>query len=87
MKDCDYEILYHPGKANVVADALSRKSYGSLAALAGMGKLLQQELIRAGIEIVAGTLANLSIQSNLLEDIRIGQEHDDTLVVHMDAIR
>ncbi|KAL8147654.1 hypothetical protein AgCh_005105 [Apium graveolens] len=25
IKDYDYEILYHPGKANVLADALSRK--------------------------------------------------------------
>ncbi|WRX31000.1 Reverse transcriptase [Theobroma cacao] len=31
LKDYDCTILYHPGKANVVVDALSRKSMGSLA--------------------------------------------------------
>ena len=29
VKDYDYEILYHLSKANVVADALIRKSAGS----------------------------------------------------------
>ena len=33
LKDYDIDILYHPRKANVVADALSRKSMGSLAYL------------------------------------------------------
>ena len=35
LKDNDITMLYHPGKANVVADALSRKAWsmGSLAHL------------------------------------------------------
>ena len=27
MKDYDFELAYHPGKANVVVDALSRRSH------------------------------------------------------------
>ena len=33
LKDYDCTIDYHPGKANVVADALSRKSFSNLAYL------------------------------------------------------
>ena len=33
LSDYDFELLYHPGKANVVADALSRKSLHCLASL------------------------------------------------------
>ena len=34
MEDYDFTLHYHPGKANVVADALSRKSQGVLASVA-----------------------------------------------------
>ena len=52
LKDYDCSILYHPGKANVVADALSRKSAGSLAYISierrpiikELNELINQEL-------------------------------------------
>ena len=34
LEDYDFTLHYHPGKANVVADALSRKSHGVLASIA-----------------------------------------------------
>ena len=52
MKDYDCEILYHSGKANVVADVLSRKSSGSLSVLRKLSKPLQEEICRVEIEIV-----------------------------------
>ena len=34
LEDYDFTLHYHPGKANVVVDALSRKSWGVLATVA-----------------------------------------------------
>ena len=34
LEDYDFTLHYHPGKANVVADALSWKSWGALASIA-----------------------------------------------------
>ena len=34
LEDYEFTLHYHPGKANVVADALSRKSQGVLASVA-----------------------------------------------------
>ena len=34
LEDYDFTLRYHPGKANVVADALNRKSRGVLASIA-----------------------------------------------------
>ncbi|KAA0046203.1 DNA/RNA polymerases superfamily protein [Cucumis melo var. makuwa] len=41
VKDYDCEILYHPGKANVVADALSRKVAHSAALITKKASLLR----------------------------------------------
>ena len=34
LEDYDFTLHYHPGKANVVADAFNRKSRGVLASIA-----------------------------------------------------
>ena len=55
LKDYDIELLYHPGKANVVADALSRKtSQESMVAALTAQPMLQRELIRCEIEVWFG---------------------------------
>ena len=70
VKDYDCEILYHPGKANVVADALSRKAHNSLSVLRKLSKPLQEDICRSEIEIVTGRLETMSLQSTLLERIK-----------------
>ena len=33
LEDYDFELQYHPGKTNVVVDALSRRTHAELASL------------------------------------------------------
>ena len=44
VENYDFSILYHPGKANVVTDALSRKSAGSLAHISTERRTIIKEL-------------------------------------------
>ena len=43
IKDYDLEVHYHPGKANVVVDALSRKSYAKEVQVVAMSSELCAE--------------------------------------------
>ncbi|TYK30801.1 pol protein [Cucumis melo var. makuwa] len=68
VKDYDSEILYHPGKANVVADSLSRK-VAHLAALITKEAPLLRDFERAEIAVSVGEvtlqLAQLTVQPTL----------------------
>ena len=69
------EIHYHPGKANVVADALSRKSYEPKDAH------LRGEIARLNVHIVPrGSSHKLSVQPTLEDSIRKAQGSDKDLM-------
>jgi hypothetical protein len=80
LKDYDYEINYHPGKANIVVDALSRKSMVELAALGISQPQLVKELTGMGLEVVGEGipvhLANLIVQLELLARTKAAQLED-----------
>ena len=77
IKDYDMRLHYHPGKANVVADALGRKSHVNTLMTGELPKLLAKDLRELCLEIVPrGYLATLEIQSTLMERIREAQKTD-----------
>ena len=80
VKDYDIDIRYHPGKANKVADALSRKSSSSLMSIQSLIEPLQKELVEAGIELITGSLAALTFQPTILDGMKERQEGDASLL-------
>jgi LPS O-antigen subunit length determinant protein (WzzB/FepE family) len=75
IKDYDVEINYHPGKANVVADALSRKTYCNNIMLKEEQPTIDEELEKLRIEIVDHGQANeLHVTYDLEDRIRTVQK-------------
>ncbi|KAA0039038.1 ty3-gypsy retrotransposon protein [Cucumis melo var. makuwa] len=83
VKDYDCEILYHPCKANVVADALSRKVSHSTTLITRQAPL-HRDLERAEIAVLVGAvimqLAQLTVQPTLRQRIIDAQCKDSYLV-------
>ena len=85
LKDFDCSILYHPGKANVVADALSRKSAGSLAHISTERRPIIKELhelIDQGLQLKVTKkciLAQFRVRSVYLDRVKAAQRRDPQL--------
>ena len=95
LKDYDITILYHLGKANVVADALSRKagSMGSLAQLqvsrcplAREVQTLANDFIRLEVNEKGGFLACVEARSSFLDQIKGKQFTDEKLIRIRDKV-
>jgi Reverse transcriptase (RNA-dependent DNA polymerase). len=75
IKDYDVGIHYHPGKANVVADALSQKSHCNALNVRGIPPELNQQMEALNLSIVGrGFLAALEAKPTLLDQNPRGSE-------------
>jgi hypothetical protein len=80
IKDYDIGINYHPRNANVVADALSRRSHVSRLVVESMPFELCQEFDKLNLRIVANTKAmEMDVGSSLLQEIQKGQLEDEKI--------
>jgi hypothetical protein len=73
IKDYDLEIHYHPGKVNVVADALSRKPFGKK----GTNFLEDWKKESAQLNVCLGDNGNLDVKP-MLEDLICKAQSLDT---------
>ena len=77
FSDYDLGITYTPGKANVMADALSRKSYCNNLMLQQSQPLLHAEFRKLNLHIVPrGFLSTLVGKPNLMDQIITAQRYD-----------
>jgi hypothetical protein len=77
IKNYDLEVHYHLGKANVVANALSRKSHCHCLSIEVFSDTLCWELRKLNLEIVPqGSLNHIALEPKLQDSIVTAQQHN-----------
>ena len=78
IKDYDLEVHYHLGKANVLADALSRKVHCNHVEVEPYSDTLCEDMRKLNLEVVEqGHLYVLAAESNLYDRIVTAQRNDE----------
>jgi hypothetical protein len=78
IKDYELEIHYHPGKANVMADALSRKASCHCLTMGTSDITLCQEMEILNLGMIQqGTSSHLKLESVILQRIIDAQKNDE----------
>jgi hypothetical protein len=72
IKDYDLGINYHPGKANVVADELSRKKYCNATFAKSIQPELNKKIKYLNLAIVNDTIVAMEVEPTLDTEIRKG---------------
>ena len=85
-------VLYHPSKANVVADALSRLSMNSVAHIENDKKLVQKvhQLAHLGVHLVDSVKGSVWVQNSSeysLSEVKENQDRDPSLVKLKESVR
>jgi len=82
LKDYNFWLLYHPTKANVVVDAMSRKIVHMSAMMMKELELIEKlQDMNLGLHMGAGHVrcSMLRISNGFLEEIRVEQGNDQDL--------
>ena len=91
IKDYDCTIEYHPGKANVVADALSRRPESSLSHMRTGYLPLLVDLRVLGVilevEDSGALLATFHVRPLLMDQILAGQSQDPQIIKLKEEIK
>ena len=90
LEDYEFTLHYQPGKANVVADALSRKSQGVLASIASWEWQMLETMGQFELqykEQAQGTLGSLAATPSLLSRMIESQGQDAGIVSIMDRVQ
>ena len=90
LEDYDFTLHYHPGKANVVVDALSRKSRGALACIASREWRMLETVGQFRLqyrEQAQSTLGSLVATPSLLSRVIESQGQDAEIVFIRDWVQ
>ena len=94
LKDYDMSVLYYPGKANIVADALSRVSMGSVSHVVEGKKELARDvhyLTRLRVRLFDSAEGSIGVQSSsessLVLEVKEKQYLDASLVRLKESVK
>ena len=90
LEDYDFTLHYHHVKANMVADALSRKSRGVLASVASRERQMLETVGKFGLQYsdqAQGMLGSLMATLSLLSKVIESQDQDAEIMSIRDRVK